>query len=321
MARPLRIEFPGAWYHVMNRGAGRRSIFREEQHYELFLTLLEVLGERFGIETHAYCLMGNHYHLLLRTPRGGLGRGMRHLDGVYTQQLNRLLRTDGPLFRGRYKAILVDADSYLTQVSRYIHRNPLEAALVERLVDYRWSSYPRYLGKRRSPPWLHRQRVLDAISGGPLAYRRFVEGAIEDDAVAGFHERKRKPPVLGDDGFRAKVERHARTNVQTPQARRLRAAIPLVRIVAAVGDAFGVDPRRLFSGERPSGEVTLARDVALWRGQIEGQLTLSALAEAFGLGHYTSVATAIGRARRRMDEDRSARARVAAVCAGLNGNT
>ena len=118
MARPLRIEYPGAWYHVMNRGAGRKKIFNATPHYELFLTLLEEVSERFGAEIHAYCLMGNHYHLLLHTPEGNLQRSMRHLNGVYTQRYNRMRGTDGPLFRGRYKAIVVDADHYLLHLSR-----------------------------------------------------------------------------------------------------------------------------------------------------------------------------------------------------------
>jgi len=103
MVRPLRIEFEGAWYHVMNRGAARRDVFVSDSQRERFLELLADLVERFGIETHAYCLMGNHYHLLLHTPFGNLGRGMRHLNGVYTQFFNRDQGRDGALFRGRYK--------------------------------------------------------------------------------------------------------------------------------------------------------------------------------------------------------------------------
>ena len=95
----------------------------------------------FKVETHAYCLMDNHYHLLLRTPQGNLSRAMRHLNGVYTQRYNRIQKTDGPLYRGRYKAILIDVDAYLLNVSRYIHRNPIEACIVRRAERYPWSSY------------------------------------------------------------------------------------------------------------------------------------------------------------------------------------
>ena len=121
MARPLRIGYPGAWYHVMNRGAGRRYIFKNNTHRHYFLSLLEDTQDRFHAEWHAYCLMGNHYHLLLRTPDANLQRIMRHLNGLYTQFFNRSERKDGPLFRGRYKAFLVDTQSYWLPLSRYIH--------------------------------------------------------------------------------------------------------------------------------------------------------------------------------------------------------
>ena len=151
MSRPLRVEFPGAWYHVMNRGAGRKNIFRQPEHRQLFHDLLMEIRSVYGWEVHAYCLMSNHYHLLLHTPLANLGRAMRHLNGVYTQRFNRSVKTDGPLFRGRYKAILVDADNYLLQVSRYIHRNPVEAGQPQWMQDLLWTSYPVYVGKRKKP--------------------------------------------------------------------------------------------------------------------------------------------------------------------------
>ena len=136
MPRPLRIEYENAYYHVMNRGRGRQQIFHDEDYYRTFLDTVAEANKRFGAVVHAYCLLGNHYHLLIQTPEGNLDRIMRHINGVYTQRYNRLKRTDGPLFRGRYKAILVDADAYLLQLSRYIHRNPVEMKrpLVERLA-------------------------------------------------------------------------------------------------------------------------------------------------------------------------------------------
>jgi REP element-mobilizing transposase RayT len=121
MARPLRILYENAWYHVMNRGASRIKTFYNDDNYKLFLDLLSDTYQRFNLETHAYCLMPNHYHLLVRTPLANLSRCMRHIDGLYTQKFNRIGKRDGALFRGRYKAILIDADSYLLQLSRYIH--------------------------------------------------------------------------------------------------------------------------------------------------------------------------------------------------------
>lgn len=164
MSRPLRVEYEDAYYHVMNRGGGRQVVFHDDDYYHLFLDTLVEAHSRFGLQVLSYCLMGNHYHLLVKTPRGNLGRGMQHINGVYTQRYNRLRRTDGPLFRGRYKAIIVENDSYQLQVSRYIHRNPVEAHLVDRLEDYPWSSYPAFINKGACPPWLYRDEILDQLN-------------------------------------------------------------------------------------------------------------------------------------------------------------
>jgi putative transposase len=131
MPRPLRLEYENAWYHVMNRGAARQDIYKNDQHRLLFLNLLKEASLYYNIEIHAYCLMDNHYHLLIHTPRGNLSQAMRHINGLYTQVFNRSEKIDGSLFRGRYKAILVEEDSYLLQVSRYIHLNPVTAGLTQ----------------------------------------------------------------------------------------------------------------------------------------------------------------------------------------------
>lgn len=171
---PAAYRYPGAWYHVMNRVAGRGLVFKERWTTELFLHLLQDLYQRFDIECHAYCLMGNHYHLLLRTPEPNLGRAMRHFNGLFTQRFNRRLHRDGSLFRGRYKAILVDADSYLLALSRYIHRNPLEASIVRRLDSYPGSSYPAYVGKVSTPDWLNTRFVLDILGSRRSQYRKEI---------------------------------------------------------------------------------------------------------------------------------------------------
>ena len=161
MPRPLRIEYENAYYHVMNRGRARQTIFHDQKYFEAFLSTLAEAHQRFGVEVLCYCLMKNHYHLLLKTPEANLGRVMRHINGVYTQRHNRLKKTDGPLFRGRYKAICVEKDSYQLQLSRYIHRNPLEAKHVQKLDSYPWSSYRYYVRSTEKPPkWLSQVRCL-----------------------------------------------------------------------------------------------------------------------------------------------------------------
>ncbi len=153
MPRTLRLAFPGAWHHVMNRGLGRRVLFTVDEDRDDFLGLLAEVRLRWGIEVHAATLMTNHYHLLLRDPDGRLSRGMRHLNGVYTQSYNRRHGRDGPLMRGRFKARLVQSEGYLAELVRYIHGNPVEAGLAERAGDYLWSSHRHYLGGQL-PGWL-----------------------------------------------------------------------------------------------------------------------------------------------------------------------
>ena len=150
----------------MNRGRGHAKTFHNKTFYECFLVCLEEASMRYGLQILAYCLMENHYHLLVKTPRANLSRCMRHIDGIYTQRYNRLRNTDGSLFRGRYKAILVDADSYLLQVSRYIHRNPPETkvSMVNKLEEYPWSSYVAYINRAICPTWLEREEVLSALN-------------------------------------------------------------------------------------------------------------------------------------------------------------
>lgn len=123
MTRPLRIEYKGAWYHVINRGAGRRYVFHTSKFKAMFLELLAECNEQFQIEVHSYCLMGNHYHLLIRTPEANLSKAMHHLNGVFAKRYNIIKHSDGPIFRGRFKSIVVEAENYLLHLSRYTN-NP-----------------------------------------------------------------------------------------------------------------------------------------------------------------------------------------------------
>src|SRR4030042_35639 len=146
MARPLRIEFPGALYHVTARGNARQDIFLDDDDRLLFCSVLERVVSRFHLLLHAYCLMNNHYHLLVETPEGNLSKGMRQINGVYTQQLNRRYNRVGHVLQGRYKAILVDKDNYLLELSRYVVLNPVRAGLVKQPSRWAWSSYHAMVG-------------------------------------------------------------------------------------------------------------------------------------------------------------------------------
>ena len=136
MSRPLRIEFANACYHIMNRGRRGEAVFEDGDDYQSFVQLIKESVEMWNVRIAAYCLMPNHYHLLIQTPDANLSRCMRHIDGVYTQRFNRAHDCDGPLFRGRYNSILVDEDSYLLELVRYIHRNPIRLGLVDRVEAF-----------------------------------------------------------------------------------------------------------------------------------------------------------------------------------------
>lgn len=164
MARPLRLEYPGALYHVTARGDRREDIFFQDEDRTEFLSVLGVVCERFNWIIHAYCQMNNHYHLLLETVDGNLWRGMRQLNGVYTQRFNRRHGLVGHLFQGRYKAILVQKDAYLLELARYVVLNPVRARMVLDPAEWPWSSYPVIIGEAPVPDWLdgERSQLIDS---------------------------------------------------------------------------------------------------------------------------------------------------------------
>lgn len=154
MARPLRIEFPGAIYHVTSRGDRRETIFDDDQDRHAFLSVVGQAMDRFDAVVLAYCLMDNHYHLVIHTRRPNLSRLMQHLNGVYTQLYNRRHRKVGHLFQGRFKGILVDENAYMLEVCRYVDLNPVRARIVRDPGKWPWSSYGAHTGQVPSPSWL-----------------------------------------------------------------------------------------------------------------------------------------------------------------------
>ena len=185
MARPLRIEFPGAVYHVTSRGNARAEIFEEDNDRELFLKIFGQVVTRFNWLCHSYCLMGNHYHLLIETPEGNLSAGMRQLNGVYTQAFNRRHHRDGHVFKGRFKAILVEKESHLLELCRYVVLNPVRAAMVKRPEEYKWSSYLPTLGKRRKLASLTTDWLLASFSNSLPQSRRRYRQFVKDGMMGG----------------------------------------------------------------------------------------------------------------------------------------
>jgi len=174
VGRPLRITYPGAHYHVTSRGNEQKDIFKSRRDREQFLTYLESSVKRYGAVVHAYCLMTNHYHLLLETPDGNLPEILRHINGAYTNYYNTKRKRSGHLFQGRYMAILIEADEYLLELTRYIHLNPVRCGMVTKPEEHQWSSYSDYIGERSKPDWLCTEVVKKHFGEGKK-YRNFVE--------------------------------------------------------------------------------------------------------------------------------------------------
>lgn len=205
MSRPLRIEYPGAVYHVTSRGNRGEAIFLDHKDRNGFLGIIAGTIDRFQWRCHAYCLMGNHYHFLVETPLPNLGRGMRRVNGVYTQRFNRVHGREGHVFQGRYKAILVEKEAHLLEISRYVALNPVRAGMVKRVEDWPWSSYGATVGDCPAPPWLKTDWLLSCFGKArpSEAYRRFVaEGLGAKNPWDGLAGRD----VLGGEDFLAEVQ-------------------------------------------------------------------------------------------------------------------
>jgi len=200
MPRPKRILFPNACYHVFNRGISKKTIFFSESHKNFFLSILEEMTKLFSVKILNYCIMSNHYHILLMTPLGNLDKAMHYFGYTFSTQINRDLNADGPLFKDRYKSLLVDTDKYLLQVSRYIHLNPVEAGLVSTPTDYEWSSYASFLDSSVTiAPFLYKSPILNFFKS-PEDYHYFVSQGIDKD-IRNFYSLKRKISIIGSSEF------------------------------------------------------------------------------------------------------------------------
>src|SRR5205823_10050260 len=202
MARPLRIEYPGAYYHVSTRGNERKAIFRDDRDRERLLELLARAVEHFHLCLHSYVLMSNHYHLLVETPRGGLSRALRYLNGVYTQAFNRRHRRVGHLFQGRFKGILVQKESHFLEVCRYVVLNPLRARSVKQPGQWKWSSYRATAGTASRHRCLTVEEILSQLgqwkAQAQEKYRAFVSDGIGEES---FWEGLTGQSLLGVEGF------------------------------------------------------------------------------------------------------------------------
>jgi len=218
MSRFLRIEYPGAVYHVTSRGNERKPVFKDEQDRENFLNTLQHVNKRSNWICHAYCLMTNHYHLLIETPDGNLSLGMRQLNGVFTQLVNKRHGRTGYLLQGRYKAILIQKDSHLLEVCRYVVLNPVRAKMVEKPEDYQWSSYLATAGRAKPHPCLTTDWVLRQFGRkrgkAVQEYREFVHWGIGQKTI---WTAVRGQVLLGEDDFVDKLADHLKKHQDVPE--------------------------------------------------------------------------------------------------------
>jgi len=299
MSRPLRIQYPGAWYHVMNRGRRGEAIFEFKEDYHSFLDLLKELDEVFNVKIAAYCLMSTHYHLLIHTPEGNLSRSMRHLNGVYTQRYNKKHSYDGQLFRGRYKAILVDSDSYALELVRYIHRNPLEAGIVENLQNFLWSSHKPYLSHAKKWNWLYKNYILKLFSNSKSTsirlYKEFVAKEIPEE-INQIFSRKNLPSILGKEKFLEKIKQkffNSNNFEDIPTGRRL--APDVSRIKQEVCKAYDVNEEEFYKIRR--GFFNEPRSVAIYLVRYLRNDKLTEVGAQFKISKYGSVSSVLKRVK------------------------
>ncbi|MDA8084702.1 MAG: transposase [Nitrospiraceae bacterium] len=202
MARPLRIEYDGAVYHVTSRGNARQAIYKDDTDRSDFLGVLQKVNIRFNWLCHAYCLMKNHYHLIIETPDGNLSAGMRQLNGVYTQRFNKRYHRLGHIFQGRYKAILVQKESHLLEVCRYVVLNPVRARLAQKPEDWEWSSYRSTAGLERPHPLMTVDWLLGQFGDQKKnAQRRYIEFVRAGIGAKGIWGELRSQSLLGKEAF------------------------------------------------------------------------------------------------------------------------
>lgn len=270
MARPLRIELCGGVYHVTSRGDGQEDIYLTDADRQAWLEVLGQVCERFNWVCHAWCQMTNHYHLLIETPEANLAQGMRQLNGVYTQRFNRSHNRVGHVFQGRYKAILVERDSYLLELARYVVLNPWRAHMVDRLDNWPWSSYPATSGQTPSPSWLQTEWIL-----GQFGEQRSRAVA---NYIAFVHDGARLPSIwaklqgqiyLGSEAFvrnmQAQIENKTAQIQEIPRAQRRALSQPLEEF-----------------------EKQYSRHEAMAHAYLSGRYSLAEIARHFGV-HYSTV--------------------------------
>lgn len=273
MVRPLRIELPDGLYHVTARGDRREDIYLEDTDRHTWLEVLGQVCERYNWVCHAYCQMTNHYHVVVETPDGNLTKGMRQLNGVYTQYVNRTHGRVGHVFQGRYKAILVEKDRYLLELARYVVLNPVRAAMVKDPGAWPWSSYRATIGRNTRPRWLQTDWTLSQFGTKKgRAIEKYIDFVRAGSSLPSLWESLTSQIYLGSESFVLRMQKRAASAgdlSEIPRAQRRPKAKPLAHY-----------------------ERCYNRHEAMAQAYLAGDYTLKAIAEHFGV-HYATVSRAV----------------------------
>ncbi|HKJ22981.1 MAG TPA: transposase [Gammaproteobacteria bacterium] len=274
MARPLRIEYPGAVYHISTRGNADQTVFLDDQDRRMFLETYAEVSSRMQWRCHAYCLLNDHYHLVLETPKPNLSKGMRQLNGVYTQRFNQQHDRGGHLFQGRYKAVLVERSRYLKEVCRHVVRNPVHLRLVRKPSAWKWSSYRATAGLEEGPDWLDTEWLLSQFGRqrkrAQQAYEKFVQQE-EDEYL---WDDLRHQIYLGSDGFIKRMQSKPKTTTRRKGRQTKKGQADKNQKLTQL-KRRSHDPKR-----------TMAT------AYLSGHYTLSEIAHQFGV-HYSTVSRAV----------------------------
>jgi len=317
MARQWRIEYPGALYHVLSRGNGRQDIFLTDDDRGLFLDLLQEFSERFSIELYAFVLMGNHYHLLLKTLDANLSRGMQWFGTAYTRKFNLLNNQSGHLFQGRFKSIIVENDAYLLRLSCYIHRNPLRAGIANRLSDYKWSSYQYYAYRKNAPAWMKTSQILGQVSGKDKnqTYRRKVQQYADEKFSV--WEDVRHGLVYGSETFLNDLKKRflsRQKDVELPQHNRMYRDVDPNKILKIASGAMEIDIDSVRKFKRIPKALKDKRDLLIYLLLESGRFTNHEIGSLFEIS-YSNVSRRIIEIKKRLGKDSGLRGRYKALSA------
>jgi len=303
MARPLRIEYPNAYYHVSNKADNNGGLFPSEQYYQAFLDGMCEAASRFNVDVLGWCLLKNEYHLLIKTPEGNLSRFMRQVDGLYTQYYQKHRRKRGSVFRARYKSVLFQPENYLVPLSRYLHNMPRTAR--QNPLAWPWSSLQHYLADFGSPCESSKEvapraaEVLDSFGAGAeacSAYSDYLQAG-NDRELNRFYGKKNQLSVLGDEKFRSRARSLAAVSVTrgVSKGALARQRPTPGKIISSVADTFNVSGTSILYAARGPGSKNVPRWVAMYLCQEAGGITLQRIAQQFGLQRYGTVSTTIGK--------------------------